>query len=168
MAFQLLFASEFNDLPANRLFDEGYYCADIGLPCDFSRQLFVGTHEHLAEIDALIEATAIDWQISRLPLADKAILRLAIFEMLFMDDIPISVSIDEAVELAKAFGGSEKSPVFVNGVLGRIAAILAGDATVPPIDDSAAAAVLGLGEMAGSPSVENPATSPTRVVASPS
>ena len=60
-----------------------------------------------------------------MPLADKAILRLAIYEMLFVEDVPLSVSIDEAVELAKDFGAADKSPAFVNGVLGRIAALLA-------------------------------------------
>ena len=121
MAFQLLFSAEMNNLPADILFDEGYYCEEIGLPCDFSRLLFVGACEHLGRIDQLIADTSIDWQLSRMPLADKAILRLAIFEMLFVDDVPIGVSIDEAVELAKEFGAQEKSPVFVNGVLGRIA-----------------------------------------------
>ena len=124
MAFQLLFSSEMNDLSAATLFDEGYYCEEIGLPCDFSRLLFVGACEHLAAIDQLISQTSIDWQLSRMPLADKAILRLAIYEMLYVDDVPISVSIDEAVELAKEFGAEEKSPTFVNGVLGRIAKLI--------------------------------------------
>jgi len=132
MAFQLLFSSEMNDLPAATLFDEGYYCEEIGLPCDFSRTLFVGTCEHLEQIDQLIDMTSIDWQLNRMPLPDKAILRLAIYEMLYVDDVPIGVSIDEAVELAKDFGASDKSPAFVNGVLGKIALSLqpeeAGDA----------------------------------------
>jgi N utilization substance protein B len=121
MAFQLLFSSEMNDLPAATLFDEGYYCEDIGLPCDFSRSLFVGASEHLTEIDRMIAETILGWQLNRLPLADKAILRLAIYEMLYVDDVPISVSINEAVDLAWDFGGADKSPSFVNGVLGRIA-----------------------------------------------
>jgi len=124
MAFQLLFASEINDLPADTLFDEKYLCEELGLPCDFSRMLFTGTLEHIDEIDRWIEQTSIDWQVNRLPLTDKAILRLAIFEMLFVQDVPVSVSIDEAVELAKDFGGADKSPSFINGVLGRIAASL--------------------------------------------
>jgi len=124
MAFQLLFSAEMNSLPAHTLFDEGYYCEEIGLPCDFSRLLFLGAAEHLQLLDQLILETAIDWQPSRMPLADKAIIRLAIYEMLYVDDVPISVSIDEAVELAKEFGAQEKSPAFVNGVLGQIATLL--------------------------------------------
>lgn len=125
IAFQLLFSHELNDLPPATLLDERYYCEEVGLPCDFSRLLFLGASEHLGRLDALIAQTAIDWQLSRMPLADKAILRLAIYEMLFVDDVPISVSIDEAVELAWGFGAAEKSPSFINGVLGRIADLLA-------------------------------------------
>ena len=132
MAFQLLFSAEMNDLPAETLFDEGYYCEEIGLPCDFSRMLFVGAIEHLELLDQLIAETSIDWQLSRMPLADKAILRLAIFEMMYVEDVPISVSIDEAVELAKVYGAEEKSPAFVNGVLGRIAKRLSDDPTGMP------------------------------------
>ncbi|MCL2883290.1 MAG: transcription antitermination factor NusB, partial [Coriobacteriia bacterium] len=121
MAFQLLFSVEMNDYDAETLFDKRYYCAEIGIPCDFSRRLLVGTRQHLDEIDALISSAAIGWQISRMPLVDKSILRLAVYEMLYEDDVPLSVSIDEAVELAKEFGGEEKSPAFVNGVLGKIA-----------------------------------------------
>jgi len=126
IAFQLLFSHELNGLSAAALLDEGGYCDVVGLPCDFSRQLVQGACEHLAGIDQLIARTAIDWQLSRMPLADKAILRLAIYEMLFVDDVPISVSIDEAVELAKDYGAADKSPVFINGVLGRIDRLLAG------------------------------------------
>jgi len=121
IAFQLLFASDFNTAPVASMVNCGNYCDELGLPCDFSRALFLGTHEHIEEIDALIEAKSIDWQLSRMPLADKAILRLAVFEMLYVDEVPLSVSIDEAVELAKEFGGAERSPAFVNGVLGQIA-----------------------------------------------
>jgi N utilization substance protein B len=116
-----------NELPPDRIIDGGYYCEEVGLPCDFTRMLFLGAFMHLEQIDSLIAETSIDWQLSRMPLADKAILRLAIFEMVFVEDVPISVSIDEAVELAKEFGAAEKSPAFVNGVLGRIADLLADD-----------------------------------------
>jgi len=124
MAFQLLFSLELNDLPAEVIFDQGYYSDEVGLPDEFSRRLFTGAAEKLDLIDSLIAETAIDWQLSRIPLADKAILRLAIYEMLFADDVPVGVSIDEAVELAKQFGANDKSAPFVNGVLGKIARCL--------------------------------------------
>lgn len=56
-----------------------------------------------------------------MPIVDRSILRLAAYEMMYVDDVPVSVSINEAVELAKDFGGEDESPRFVNGVLGRIA-----------------------------------------------
>ena len=57
-----------------------------------------------------------------MPVVDRAILRLAVYEMIYVDEVPVSVTINEAVELAKAYGGEDDSSRFVNGVLGRIAA----------------------------------------------
>lgn len=72
------------------------------------------------EIDREIEATAIGWKLQRLPAVDRAILRLAIWELRERPDVPVAVVIDEAVELAKEYS-TEKSPSFVNGVLDAIA-----------------------------------------------
>ncbi len=66
-----------------------------------------------------------NWALSRMPIVDRSILRLAVYEMFQREDVPVSVSINEAVELAKAFGGEDDSPRFVNGVLGRIARSMA-------------------------------------------
>jgi len=79
-----------------------------------------GVIENLETIDRIIEKYTIDWKLERLLLTDKTLLRLAIYEMLFCEDIPESVSINEAVELAKIYGDM-KSPKFINGVLGAIA-----------------------------------------------
>lgn len=76
--------------------------------------------EHLDEIDTLINAHATGWKTSRMNKVDLTILRLAVYEMKWDDDVPVSVAINEAVELAKQFGG-EESPSFVNGVLAKIA-----------------------------------------------
>lgn len=76
--------------------------------------------EHLDEIDTLINTHATGWKTSRMNKVDLTILRLAVYEMKWDDDVPISVAINEAVELAKQFGG-EESPSFVNGVLAKIA-----------------------------------------------
>lgn len=76
--------------------------------------------EHLNEIDTLINTHATGWKTSRMNKVDLTILRLAVYEMKWDDDVPISVAINEAVELAKQFGG-EESPSFVNGVLAKIA-----------------------------------------------
>ncbi len=75
---------------------------------------------HLEEIDGKIETYSVNGKVSRLPRVDLAILRLALAEMFYLDEIPVSVSINEAVELAKKYG-TEKSPRFINGVLGGAA-----------------------------------------------
>ena len=79
-----------------------------------------GIVESIDEIDALIKAHLINWTFERLSSIDKNILRLGTYELLFKDDIPIEVTLNEAIEIAKKFG-SEKSGKFVNGILDRIA-----------------------------------------------
>jgi len=79
---------------------------------------------HLEEIDSLLGKFAVDWAIDRMPIVDRNILRLAIGEILYAKDIPVKVSINEAVELAKIFS-SDESARFVNGVLGAIVDYLA-------------------------------------------
>ena len=87
----------------------------------YTETLVSGVVEHAAEIDALIETNAIDWSLDRMPAVDRALLRLATFEVRWGPDIAPAVAIDEAVELAKELS-TDESPGFVNGVLGRIAA----------------------------------------------
>jgi N utilization substance protein B len=88
---------------------------------DYVASVLGGAWERQSEIDALIEKYSKRWKISRISKVDLAILRVAICEILAFTDIPVSVSINEAVELAKRYG-SEDSGSYVNGVLGRIAA----------------------------------------------
>ena len=86
----------------------------------YADKVLKGTAAKLSEIDALIGKYAINWDVKRMPGIDRNILRLAIFEMLFADEkIPVTVAVTEAVELAKMFG-SDKSPRFINGVLGKL------------------------------------------------
>ena len=73
------------------------------------------------EIDAMLNATARGWKTDRFGSADLAIMRVAVYEMLFDEKIPEGVAINEAVELAKKYGGDE-SPAFINGILGKISA----------------------------------------------
>ncbi len=75
--------------------------------------------DHLADIDAIIDEYATDWRRDRMAKVDLAIIRLAVYEIKFDDNIPGGVAINEAVEIAKEYGG-DSSPSFVNGVLGRI------------------------------------------------
>lgn len=82
-----------------------------------------GVIEKEAELDDLISSHAKGWTIQRMPKVDLAIMRLSCFEMKYRDDIPVNVSINEAVELAKKYSG-EQSKTFVNGVLGKVFAEL--------------------------------------------
>ena len=90
---------------------------------DFVETVFKGVFENLTEIDALISENLKGWKISRLSKVTLALLRLALFEMKFMDDIPMSVSINEAVELAKKYSTSEDAS-YINGVLGTLSKAL--------------------------------------------
>jgi N utilization substance protein B len=76
--------------------------------------------DKLTEIDASLSEAASGWKLNRMGKVDLTILRLAIFEMKYDDDIPVKVAINEAVELAKIFGGDD-SPAFINGVLAKLA-----------------------------------------------
>ena len=89
----------------------------------FARELVEGVAAHRERIDALIAASAEHWRLPRLSRVDLSLLRLATFELLGRPDIPASVTIDEAIEIARRFG-SEDSPAFVNGVLDHIAQVL--------------------------------------------
>lgn len=86
----------------------------------FSEEIAAGVKETVEELDAIISEHAIGWTIERISKVDLAILRVALYEMLYRDDVPTGAAINEAVELAKRFGG-DKSYSFVNGVLGAAA-----------------------------------------------
>lgn len=88
--------------------------------------LLQGITDHLPRIDALIAEAASNWRLVRIAATDRNLLRIAIFEMLKMDDVPPQVAINEAVEIAKRFAG-EDSPKFINGVLDAVRATLEGD-----------------------------------------
>ncbi|MBR7092980.1 MAG: transcription antitermination factor NusB [Clostridia bacterium] len=86
----------------------------------FALSLAQGTAEHLEDIDAKISAYSVNWNKDRLSRVALSLLRLCVYEIFYRDDIPVSVSINEAVELAKTYGGADDAS-FVNGVLGGIA-----------------------------------------------
>ena len=87
----------------------------------YARELVDGVTDHQTEIDEMIETYSTNWPLSRMPVIDRAILRIAVWEILHNDEIPPAVAIDEAVEHAKQLS-TEDSAGFVNGLLGRIAA----------------------------------------------
>jgi N utilization substance protein B len=86
--------------------------------------LLQGISDNLAEIDRLIVDTASNWRLVRIAATDRNLLRIAIFEMLHLADVPPQVAINEAVEIAKRFAG-EESPKFINGVLDAVRAVVA-------------------------------------------
>lgn len=85
----------------------------------FFLQLVEGVTTYREQIDKLIEASSENWKISRMSGMDRNIMRVAVYEMLFCDDIPPKVSINEAIDIGKRFG-TEQSPAFINGVLDSI------------------------------------------------
>ena len=85
----------------------------------FAMELVEGVLKHKARIDAMIQTHAPSWPVEQLSVIDRNILRLAIFEISINNKVPLKAAINEAVELAKAFG-SDSSPKFVNGVLGAV------------------------------------------------
>lgn len=85
----------------------------------FAERLVAGVLEQKPELDALITQYATNWKISRMPIVDRNILRAGVYELLWMDDVPAKVTMNEAVELAKSFGDDEASK-FVNGVLDKV------------------------------------------------
>ena len=90
---------------------------------DFTRQLVSGVIQNKEKIDLNIQSLAPAWPVEQIPMVDRNILRLAIFEILLDNKVPVKVAINEAVELAKTFG-SDNSSRFVNGVLGSVSALV--------------------------------------------
>lgn len=124
-AVQILYTSELQNRPASELLDEGLVLFEDELSPDgvipeYALDLVRGVEEHCEDIDRILASAVENWTVSRMPVVDRSILRVAIYEMVYEERVPVSVAINEAVELAKAFGGEDESPRFANGVLGRI------------------------------------------------
>lgn len=120
-ALQLLYGSEVRGIKPSELMEDGGYFVNAEPVAPYGVFLLKGVEAHQEELDGFLASTSDHWSVSRMPIVDRSILRLAAFEMLYSEDVPISVAINEAVELARRFGGEDESPRFVNGVLGRIA-----------------------------------------------
>ncbi|NPB09080.1 MAG: transcription antitermination factor NusB [Thermodesulfobacteria bacterium] len=120
IAVQILYQADVAGVPLTEAFStyEGYF-SPSPRALEFAKELVNGVAEKQEEIDALIEKFSKHWKLSRMSAIDRNILRLATYELLYRPDIPPKVSINEAVELAKAFG-SEESAAFVNGILDAI------------------------------------------------
>lgn len=125
-ALSLLYSSDIAESNLEEVISEGSYPSDDLEVSEYAEFLVLGVVEHRDELDERLAAVSENWAIDRMPVVDRAILRLATYEMLYVEEVPISVSINEAVELAKAYGGEDDSSRFVNGILGRIARTVEG------------------------------------------
>ncbi|MES2638258.1 MAG: transcription antitermination factor NusB [Myxococcota bacterium] len=115
-------ANALSGLWAGRLDDTDQVEEPIGHEeMEFAQELVRGVTENREALDQRIEAASLNWRLPRMPAVDRNILRLGAHEIIARADIPASVSINEAIEVAKRFGGAE-SRAFVNGILDRIAA----------------------------------------------
>ena len=121
VAFALLFENTFSEEGMETVIADAKEVETLEIDA-FAEQLAVGTANKLDDIDAKIEGSSHKWKVARMSRVAASVMRLAVFEILFMEDIPVSVSINEAVELAKKYGGEEDA-AFVNGVLGGIAKV---------------------------------------------
>ena len=117
---QILFHMEYNPGNPEKSFE--MICENFNAPKSlrtFAKELVQGVYENRNHIDELIKKASRNWRLERMSRVDRSILRLSVYEMLFMGNIPHKVSIDEAVELGKKYG-TEESGAFINGVLDKI------------------------------------------------
>ena len=117
-AFILIFEKSFNDDALPDLIESAKLSRDLA-DDEFMERLANGTFENIEYIDSVIEKNCIGWSKNRVSKVALAVMRLCCYEIFFENDIPTSVSIDQAVELAKKFA-SEEDASFINGVLGSI------------------------------------------------
>lgn len=118
-AFILVFEKEFNDSSADEIFETAIDFGEIKTD-DYVKSVFFGVFDKLEEIDGIISKFAISWNIKRISKTSLAALRIAIYEILYYDSIPVSVSINEAVEIMKKYATKEDAS-FVNGILSSVA-----------------------------------------------
>ncbi len=145
MAMKCCFAREFNSEQAS--------CPPLQMPTvasilalgeepelndedlEYADAIVKGVVENAESLDAIIRELAIGWEFGRMPRVDICIMRVALCEMIYRDDIPESVSINEAVEIAKKYSG-EKSAPYINGMLGTFSRKRAGDSGASPLEDA--------------------------------
>ncbi|WP_039798998.1 transcription antitermination factor NusB [Nocardia araoensis] len=122
-AVDLLFEAEARDVDAADLLDERAELAardqSVAPVHAYTRTLVEGVADDLDRVDGTIESYLKEWTLSRLPAVDRAILRIAVWELFHASDVPPVVAVDEAVELAKELS-TDDSPSFLNGVLGQV------------------------------------------------
>ncbi|WP_370325025.1 transcription antitermination factor NusB [Euzebya sp.] len=113
-ALEALFAADVRDVPVDRVLE------GAGWLDEFTERLLDTVAAHRDEIDALIRERARGWSLERMPVVDRNVLRLGLAELLYVEDVPPRVAIDEAVELVKTLS-TDSSSSFVNGILAAVA-----------------------------------------------
>lgn len=122
-AFYLLFQLDFSKASEEEEVKEIFFNENVEINEEdkkFILEEVEGVKAHIEEIDSVINAAAKGWTSERMSKVDLAIMRLAVFEMKYSEDTPVSVAVNEAVELAKKFS-SDEAPAFINGILGKLA-----------------------------------------------
>lgn len=118
-ALQLLFQAEANGRTVEEILG-GDFALSEGPLDDYGRELALGADAMRHDLDLVISMRSRSWSISRINAVDRNLLRLALYEMLEVEGVDVAVTIDECVELAKAYG-TDESARFINGILGRVA-----------------------------------------------
>jgi N utilization substance protein B len=119
-ALDILFESELQGLPMGATLLDRQANNDRPLN-DYTVRLVEGVAEHRGEIDEVIVTHSTGWPLERMPAVDRNVLRIGVFELRYVDDLPVAVALSEAVSLARELS-TDDSPAFVNGVLASIAA----------------------------------------------
>jgi N utilization substance protein B len=113
-AFLVLYQSDVNEVPVEATFERWRsYRGDLE---EYAVRLATGVEREKDDLDALLSEVSVGWPVHRMSAVDRTILRLALYEMRSVEDVPPEVAVSEAVELAKGFSG-EEAPAFVGGVL---------------------------------------------------
>lgn len=124
-AFVLIFEKIFNDLSCEEIVDLAVSVREFETD-EYCINVFNGVYDNAEQIDKIIAENSNGWSVTRIGKVALAVMRLAIYELLYREDIPASVSVNEAVELCKKFASSEDAS-FVNGVLGTVVKKVAAD-----------------------------------------
>ncbi|MCC6109051.1 MAG: transcription antitermination factor NusB [Denitrobacterium sp.] len=158
IAAQILYESEITGEAASDICTRDDAIPDVGALPAYALTLVNGVEEHATLIDDLLAQSSQNWAVDRMPIVDRAIMRIAVFEMVYCADVPVSVTINECVELAKQFGGEDESGSFVNGILGGIARKLDDPDFILPseltVDELVAQGVLGKGAAGDEPACD--------------
>lgn len=118
-AFILIFEKVFNNDSIDDILELAAEVREL-TPDDYIKTVFTGVYEKLEDLDEIISQNSIGWNIKRISKTALCVLRLAIFEIKYMDNIPVAVSINEAVELCKKYATNDDAS-FVNGILSTVA-----------------------------------------------